>query len=278
MSTDRVAWIAPSDGSVDGELRVRTWGAQGSGDLRIPLNENDGASGVLTGPHVALRRSATCSASQCGYPQHGSVERDTRAATRRSPVSARQIMTGDDVRRALVRIGHEIVEKHGGAKDLALVGIHRRGVPLAERLAVTIAEHEGARVPVGSLDITFHRDDRQRGHEQPQLRATDLPFDLAASTVVIVGRRALHRPNRSCRDGHAHRVRRPAAVRLAVLVDRGHRELPIRADHVGKNVPTSREETVRVRLQEIDGTDEVLIEREDEPLALAGAYENRSAT
>jgi pyrimidine operon attenuation protein/uracil phosphoribosyltransferase len=187
-------------------------------------------------------------------------------------------MTGDDVRRALVRIGHEIVEKHGGAKDLALVGIHRRGVPLAERLAVTIAEHEGARIPVGSLDITFHRDDRQPGHEQPHLRATDLPFDLAASTIVIVD--DVLYTGRTVRAAMDTLIEygRPAAVRLAVLVDRGHRELPIRADHVGKNVPTSREETVRVRLSEIDGTDEVVIEREDEPLALAGVYENRSAT
>ena len=193
-------------------------------------------------------------------------------------MSARQIMTGDDVRRALVRIGHEIVEKHGGARDLALVGIHRRGVPLAERLAATIAENEGARVPVGSLDITFHRDDRQPGHEQPQLRATDLPFDLAASTVVIVD--DVLYTGRTVRAAMDTLIEygRPAAVRLAVLVDRGHRELPIRADHVGKNVPTSREETVRVRLLEIDGTDEVLIEREDEPLALVGAYENRRAT
>jgi pyrimidine operon attenuation protein/uracil phosphoribosyltransferase len=188
-------------------------------------------------------------------------------------------MTGDEVRRALVRIGHEIVEKHGGARDLALVGIHRRGVPLAERLAATIAEHEGARIPVGSLDITFHRDDLRAGHEQPQLHATDLPFDLAASTVVIVD--DVLYTGRTVRAAMDTLIEygRPAAVRLAVLVDRGHRELPIRADHVGKNVPTSREETVRVLLHEIDGgTDEVLIERDDEPLALAGAYENRSAS
>jgi pyrimidine operon attenuation protein / uracil phosphoribosyltransferase len=194
-------------------------------------------------------------------------------------VSARQIMTADEVRRALVRIGHEIVEKHGGAADLALVGILRRGVPLAERLADAIADHEGARVPVGSLDITFHRDDLRPGHEQPELRATNLPFDLAASTVVIVDD-VLYtgRTVRAAMDTLIDHGR-PAAVRLAVLVDRGHRELPIRADHVGKNVPTSREEVVRVRLREIDGgDDEVLIERADEPLAMAGSAQGAGAS
>ena len=169
------------------------------------------------------------------------------------------VLDHDDMRRTLVRIAHEIVEKHGGAKDLALVGIHRRGVPLAERLAITIAEHEGARVPVGSLDITFHRDDRQPGHEQPELRATDLPFDLAASTVVIVDD-VLYtgRTVRAAIDV-VFDYGRPARVQLAVLIDRGHRELPIRPDYVGKNIPTSQDERVNVRVEEIDGVDEVTI-------------------
>jgi len=171
-------------------------------------------------------------------------------------------MTADDVRRALVRISHEIVEKHGGLNGLAIVGIQRRGVPLAARLASLIEGHEGSRPPVGGLDITFHRDDRARDSRQPQLKGSDLPFALEHSTVVIVDD-VLYtgRTVRAAMDALVE-VGRPQAVRLAVLIDRGHRELPIRADHVGKNVPTAREETVRVHLAEVDGgDDEVVIER-----------------
>lgn len=184
-------------------------------------------------------------------------------------MTSRQIMTADDVRRALVRIGHEIVEKHGGTGGLALVGIQRRGVPLAQRLATTIAAKEGVRIPVGSLDITFHRDDRVPGARQPEVKGTDLPFDLAASTVVVIDD-VLYtgRTVRAAMDALIEHGR-PAAVRLAVLVDRGHRELPIRADHVGKNVPTAREESVRVHLSEIDGgADEVVIERQEAPVGV----------
>lgn len=188
-------------------------------------------------------------------------------------VASRQIMTADDLRRALVRISHEIVEKHGGTDDLALIGIQSRGVPLAERLADAIAANEGVRPPVGRLDITFHRDDLTRGTEragsgQPVVRATDIPFALELSTVVIVDD-VLYtgRTVRAAMDALVD-IGRPQAVRLAVLVDRGHRELPIRADHVGKNVPTSREEVIRVHLSETDGADEVLIEQR-EPAALA---------
>ncbi len=178
-------------------------------------------------------------------------------------MSSRQIMTADEVRRALVRIGHEIVEKHGGTDDLALVGVLRRGVPLAARIADAIEANEGVRVPVGSLDITFHRDDRSPPIRGPQLKGSDLPFDPAATTIVIVDD-VLYtgRTVRAAMDALVDHGR-PAAVRLAVLVDRGHRELPIRADHVGKNVPTARDEVVRVRITEVDGNDEVLIERPD---------------
>jgi len=182
-------------------------------------------------------------------------------------------MTADDVRRALIRISHEIVEKHGGVDGLALVGIQTRGVPLAERLASAINEHEGVRPPVGSLDISFHRDDVATGSRAPHVRGTDLPFSLESSTLVIVDD-VLYtgRTVRAALDALVE-IGRPKAVRLAVLVDRGHRELPIRADHVGKNVPTSREERIKVRLAETDGADEVVIERPDGAVGVPQATE-----
>jgi pyrimidine operon attenuation protein / uracil phosphoribosyltransferase len=186
----------------------------------------------------------------------------------RSRVSSRQILTADEIRRALVRIGHEIVEKHGGTQRLALVGIQRRGVPLAGRIAEAIEASTGVRVPVGTLDITSYRDDIAAIDRGPQLRGQDLPFDPAATTIVIVDD-VLYtgRTIRAAMDALVDQGR-PAAVRLAVLVDRGHRELPIRADHVGKNVPTSRDEVVRVRVHEVDGEeDEVVIEQRDAPVA-----------
>lgn len=173
-------------------------------------------------------------------------------------------MTADDVRRALVRISHEIVEKHGGTESLALIGIERRGVPLAERLADAIAAHEDVRPPVGRLDITFYRDDLSQVDRQPVIHGVEFPFALESSTVVVVDD-VLYtgRTVRAALDALID-VGRPKAVRLAVLVDRGHRELPIRADHVGKNVPTSRDERITVHLHETDGgEDEVIIERRD---------------
>jgi pyrimidine operon attenuation protein/uracil phosphoribosyltransferase len=176
-------------------------------------------------------------------------------------VIARQIMTADEIRRALVRISHEVVEKHGGTTDLALVGIQRRGVPLADRMAAAIAEHEGVDVPVGALDITFYRDDLSLVAHQPIVKGTALPFDLNGLTLVIVDD-VLYtgRTIRAAMDALMD-FGRPRAIRLAVLVDRGHRELPIRADHVGKNVPTAIEEVIRVHVEEVDGEDDVAIER-----------------
>jgi pyrimidine operon attenuation protein/uracil phosphoribosyltransferase len=178
--------------------------------------------------------------------------------------SPRRIMSADDMRRALVRVSHEIVEKHGGVRGLAFVGIERRGPAIASRLAEAIAAREGVRIPVAALDVTPYRDDRDGVIDadaaavipEPQLR----PFDPAVTTVVLVddvlftGRTA-----RAALDALMDHGR-PAAVRLAVLVDRGHRELPIRADHVGKNVPTAREERVEIRLTEEGAeADEVLL-------------------
>ena len=177
-------------------------------------------------------------------------------------MTARQIMTADDVRRAVVRISHEIVEKHGGTDRLALVGIQRRGVPLARRIAESIEQREDVRLPVGALDITFYRDDLSLVSHQPVVKGTDLPFDVNRLTIVVVD--DVLYTGRTCRAAMDALMDfgRPGAIRLAVLVDRGHRELPIRADHVGKNIPTSHDEVIKVRLVEIDGgTDEVVIDR-----------------
>jgi pyrimidine operon attenuation protein/uracil phosphoribosyltransferase len=182
-------------------------------------------------------------------------------------MNGRRIMTADEIRRAVIRISHEIVEKQAGTAGLVLVGIQRRGVPLAHRLAASIAENEGASIAVGALDIEFYRDDARLGHA-PHVKGTDITFGLDDETVVLVDD-VLYtgRTIRAAMDA-LREFGRPRAVRLAVLVDRGHRELPIRADHVGKNVPTSREEVVRVRVAEVDGEDAVDIEQ---VVAAAGA-------
>ncbi len=176
-------------------------------------------------------------------------------------MSGRQIMTADEIRRATIRLSHEIVEKHAGTDGLVLIGIQRRGVPLARRVAAAIAEHEGVVIPVGALDITFYRDDLSLVAQQPVVKGTVLPTAIDGKTIVLVDD-VLYtgRTIRAAMDALVD-FGRPQAIRLAVLVDRGHRELPIRADHVGKNVPTSREEQVRVHVEEIDGEDGVEIER-----------------
>ena len=176
-------------------------------------------------------------------------------------MSGRQIMTTDEIRRATTRLSHEIVEKQAGTDGLMLIGIQRRGVPLARRIAASILEHEGVEVPVGALDITFYRDDLSMVAQQPIVKGTELPSGIEGRTIILVDD-VLYtgRTIRAAMDALVD-FGRPRAIRLAVLVDRGHRELPIRADHVGKNVPTSREELVRVHLEETDGVDEVEIER-----------------
>jgi pyrimidine operon attenuation protein/uracil phosphoribosyltransferase len=170
-----------------------------------------------------------------------------------------EILSKDGIDRSLRRISHEILERNASSlDDLALVGVLTRGVPLAQRIAQTIEHFEGLEIPVGALDITLHRDDREVRGEEPEVLASRVPFDVAGKTVVLVddvlytGRTA-----RAAMDALLE-LGRPAVIRLAILVDRGHRELPIRADHVGKNVPTSREETVHVRLVEVDGEDGVI--------------------
>ena len=169
-----------------------------------------------------------------------------------------RVMESDDVRRALTRIAHEIVERNKGTDDLVIVGIRTRGAPLADRLAAAIAEFEGADVPAGALDVSLYRDDvALRGPRN--LEATTVSGDLDGTTVVLVDDvlytgRTIRAAFEAVLD-----LGRPRAIRLAVLVDRGHRELPIRADHVGKNLPTAAHEIVRVHVVEEDGEDAVLI-------------------
>jgi pyrimidine operon attenuation protein/uracil phosphoribosyltransferase len=176
-------------------------------------------------------------------------------------MTGRRIMAAEDIRRATIRISHEIVEKHAGTNGLVLVGIQRRGVPLARRIADAIRDNEGVEIPVGALDITFYRDDLSLVAQQPIVKGTEIGFDINGTTIVLVDD-VLYtgRTIRAAMDALID-YGRPQAIRLAVLVDRGHRELPIRADHVGKNVPTSREEVVKVALEETDGEDAVEIER-----------------
>ena len=174
-------------------------------------------------------------------------------------MSGRQIMTADEIRRATVRLSHEIVEKQAGTDGLLLIGIQRRGVPLAARIAAAIAENEGTDVPVGALDITFYRDDLSMVAQQPVVKGTALPSGIDGRTVVLVDD-VLYtgRTIRAAMDALVD-FGRPQAIRLAVLVDRGHRELPIRPDYVGKNLPTSRDERIQVQLVEVDEVDQVLL-------------------
>lgn len=186
-------------------------------------------------------------------------------------MSARSMMDSDQIRRTITRLGHEIVERQGGTDGLVLIGIQRRGVVLARRLADAIAASERVRVPVGALDISLYRDDLSELAKYPIVRQTELPFDITDRTVVLIDDVLFTgRTVRAAMDALID-FGRPRAVRLAVLVDRGHRELPIRADYVGRNLPTARAERVNVHVQELDGIDEVEL---GAPVTSAGvAYE-----
>jgi pyrimidine operon attenuation protein/uracil phosphoribosyltransferase len=178
---------------------------------------------------------------------------------------AKQIFTADDIRRAVTRIAHEIAERNEGVREIVLVGIRRRGLPLAQRIAATLADIEGVRVPVGVLDITLYRDDLSMRGPAPVVHATSIPVDITGRIVVLVDD-VLYtgRTVRAALDA-LNDIGRPARIQLAVLIDRGHRELPIRADFVGKNVPTARDERIETFLHEVDGGDDgVSIVREGE--------------
>jgi pyrimidine operon attenuation protein/uracil phosphoribosyltransferase len=174
-----------------------------------------------------------------------------------------QVLDEAALERALTRIAHEILEKNAGASDLAFVGLRTRGVTLAHRLAANIARIDGATLPVGTLDITLYRDDLDmRG--APVIRGTDIPFSIKNKTVILVDDVLFTgRTIRAALDAIID-LGRPRMVQLAILVDRGHRELPIRPDYIGKNLPTSRRESVSVRLKEHDGEDRVVIEEPEE--------------
>ena len=175
------------------------------------------------------------------------------------------LMDSERIGRSLTRIAHEIVERNRGVGDLALVGVRTRGVPIAKRLAASLRDITGTEVPTGALDITLYRDDLMKTAVGPQpiVRRTEIPFSIDGRHIVLVDD-VLYtgRTIRAALDALID-FGRPSTIQLVVLVDRGHRELPIKADYVGKNVPTSRRETIHVRLAEIDGRDEVTLDQVD---------------
>ena len=170
----------------------------------------------------------------------------------------KKLLGADDIRRAVARLAHEVVERNQGVESLVLVGLRTRGVPLARRLQQRIVEFEGAEVPLGELDITLYRDDVYQRAPRA-LSRTSIPVDISEQTVLLVDD-VLYtgRTIRAALDALID-LGRPRAIQLVCLIDRGHRELPIRPDYVGKNVPTSRHEKVAVRLEEVDGVDEVVL-------------------
>ena len=169
------------------------------------------------------------------------------------------IMSEDDIRRALARIAHEIVEHNKGTDGLVLVGLLSRGVPIARRLADLLEQMEGKKLPLAQVDITLHRDDLASRPLRPMVRRSNIPVSMTEQRVILVDDVLFTgRSIRAAMD-EVMDYGRPRSIQLAVLVDRGHRELPIRADYVGKNVPTSQDEEIRVRFKEVDGVDEVVI-------------------
>jgi pyrimidine operon attenuation protein/uracil phosphoribosyltransferase len=174
------------------------------------------------------------------------------------------VLSGEDIRRAIRRIAHEIIEHNRGVENVVLVGMRTRGVPIANRLAEALREFEGRPVPVGALDIGLYRDDLPQMEFAPRIQPTEMPTDIDGRQVVLVDDVLFTgRSIRAALDALTD-FGRPASIQLAALIDRGHRELPIRADYVGKNIPTAQHEDVQVLLEETDGVDEVRLSREDE--------------
>lgn len=170
-----------------------------------------------------------------------------------------QLMTAEDVQRTLIRLSHQIIEKNKGVKDVCLVGIKTRGVPLAHRLAENIKNIDGAEVPVGELDITLYRDDLSKINVDPVINQTNVSFPVEGKTVVLVDDVIFTGRTARCALDAVMDLGRAAKIQLCVLVDRGHSELPIKANYVGKNIPTSLNEVVMVNVEEIDGVTGVVI-------------------
>ena len=185
------------------------------------------------------------------------------------------VMTPADISRSLARIAHEIVERNRTTEHLVLVGMHTRGVPLARRLAVNMENFEGLKIPVGALDISLYRDDLSSLNPQPTVQRTDIPVNIDDKSVVLVDD-VLYtgRSTRAAMDALID-LGRPQSIQLAVLIDRGHRELPIRPDYVGRNIPSSRDEEIQVQLVETDGIDEVVIAKNGRDVAARGRIEGR---
>jgi len=174
-------------------------------------------------------------------------------------MSKKIIMTPEDIRRTLARIAHEIIERNKAIEHLILVGMHTRGVPLARRLATNIESSEGLSIPVGVLDISLYRDDLSSSNLQPIVHHTDISVSINGKSIVLIDD-VLYtgRSTRAAMDALID-LGRPRSIQLAVLIDRGHREMPIRADYIGKNIPSSKHEEIQVRVVETDGIDEVAI-------------------
>lgn len=179
-------------------------------------------------------------------------------------MAEKEIVDTMTMKRALTRITYEIIERHKGIDDIVLIGIKTRGIYLAERLAERLKQLEGVDIPVGELDITLYRDDNHMNeHGEPELHASDVPFSLEHKEVILVDDVIFTgRTIRAALDAIMD-IGRPDKISLAVLVDRGHRELPIRADYVGKNIPTSKSEQIIVGVEEVDGKDHIIIKRDN---------------
>ncbi len=190
-------------------------------------------------------------------------------------MSKKIVMTEEDIKRSLARITHEIIERNKTTEHLVLVGMHTRGVPLAKRLVANMEDLEGLKIPVGALDISLYRDDLSILNSQPTVQHTDIPVNIDSKSVVLVDD-VLYtgRSIRAAMDALID-LGRPQSIQLAVLVDRGHRELPIRADYVGKNIPSSRDEDIQVQLMETDGIDRVVIVKNSRDVATQEQIEDR---
>ena len=173
-----------------------------------------------------------------------------------------RILDAAGIKKTLQRIAHEIVEKNEGVEDVAIIGIKYRGAFLAERIAKNLKETQGKDVPVGAVDITLYRDDLTEVAEQPIVHSTEIDFDITGKKIILVDDVLFTGRTVRCAIDQLIDFGRPANIQLAVLIDRGHRELPIRPDYIGKNVPTAKNESVEVRLKETDGAEEVVVVEE----------------